>query len=156
MKTLKNLALCTLVLALSSNALAQTIYTDRASFETANPGLATEDFENGNVSANDVIACDGPLDDTGDGVCFGPGDLLPGVAYTTTKTDKTDEIALLGAGFSGALSRNIVANFFVESFVMDFDQPDNTAVGMDLVCYTADTVSIDIYGAGGLLTSESS
>lgn len=120
MKALITLALCSLLLALSSNALAPTIFTDRVSFENANPGLATEDFENGNVSANDMISCNGPLDDTGDGVCFGPGDLLPGVAYTTTKADKAEEIVLVGAGIGGALSKGIVANLFVASFINGF------------------------------------
>jgi len=158
-KTLNKISLFAIILAgfvVSGLAQAQTIYTERASFDSANPGLATEDFENGNVSPGGIIACDGPLDVTGDGFCFGSGDLLSGVIYTTTDPIKADEIAL-AAPPGNVLSKAILANTFVYAFVMDFDQPDNTAVGMDLIClFSADTVSIDIYGAGGLLTSESS
>jgi len=157
MKVLKKISLFTIVLAsfvVSGLAQAQTIYTDRPSFETDNPGLGTEDFENGNVADNNAIPCTSPLDSTGDGVCFGSGDLLSGVTYTTPTT--VDGIALLGSGYAGNTSKTIASNFF-QTWTMDFSEPDNTAVGMDLVCFfSADVVNIDIYGSGGLITSETS
>jgi hypothetical protein len=142
-------------LSITGPAQAQhTLYTDRPTFDTDNPGLLTEDFENGNVPAGTGIGCTSPLDSAGDGVCFQSGELLPGVAYTTETS--ANGIAL-GNTWSGHTSKYIVANVFVDSFTMDFDQPTNTAVGADLVCiFGSDTIDIDVYGAGGLIVSTTS
>ncbi len=89
MKALRPFTLFCLLLAglfLSGLAQAQTYYTDRTTFETDNPALSTEDFESPAVPPPPPAAClfDGPVDSTGDGTCFGPGDLLPGVIYDCT------------------------------------------------------------------------
>ena len=136
---------------------AFTTYSDRPSFDTANPGLATEGFEAGNVVAGSATQCTHPLDYGGDGNCFLADDLLPGVIYDTTGPYN---LSLLGDGFMGASTKGLINNAFDGLFIMDFTTPYNYAVGMDLVCICTAcynlTVNIDVYGASGIITSEQS
>ncbi len=133
-----------------------TFYSSSAVFDAAFPGLPLEDFEEGNVGPGGVVGCPAPLDETNSDFCFSPGDILPGISFQDDPgPDTIDGIALIGAGFSGASSKNIVANTFVDAFVIDFTGPDDVfAAGMDLTSYFSNsTCAIDIYGPGGLLGS---
>jgi PKD repeat protein len=130
-----------------------TFYTDRATFLAQFPDLLLEDFEKGHVPDNDVRACPGPLDSSSDNSCFAPGDLKPGVRYNSELPAGGAEIALVGRGFVGAPSKNIVAGEFPDAFIIDFTG-DVTAAGMDLVAYyVADVCQIDVFGQGGLIVS---
>ena len=160
MKVLKSISITSIFLTcflVAGLAQAQTIYTDRPTFDADNPGLLTEDFELGNVAPGGAVGCNEPLDATGDGVCFAPGDLLAGVSYSASGPG-APALAVVGENFSGSgNTKNLVANFFPEFFVMDFSEPDNTAVGFDVICFLGGPdVTIDVYGAGGLITSEPS
>ncbi|MBU4071217.1 MAG: right-handed parallel beta-helix repeat-containing protein [Candidatus Thermoplasmatota archaeon] len=97
-----------------------------------------------------------PLDETTNNGIFATGDILPGIQFTDgpvpNMAGSGDGIAVLGAGFAGNPSKNIVSNYFVQDFEIIF--PDNNVyvVGMDLVSYFgADTMNIDVYGPGAIL-----
>ena len=91
-----------------------------------------------------------PVDENTNNRCFVPGDIEPGVSFTTPSGSG---IVLYGAGFGGATSKNIVANRATDPFIIDFTAEDVTAVGMDITAYfNGDPhVQIDIFGANGLL-----
>jgi hypothetical protein len=135
-----------------------TFYTDRATFVAQFPDLPLEDFEKGKVPDRSVSGCPGPVDATNNNQCFSPGDIKPGVEFNSDHRFGPNEfgleIALLGRGFAGNPSRNIIANFFVDAFIIDFTGGNVTATGMDLVAYfSADNCQIDVFGASGLLGS---
>ena len=129
-------------------------FTDRAAFLAQFPNLATEGFEAGQVLDGRVVPCPGPLDAASDNVCFHPGDLAAGVQFNSDPARVMDALVLVGNGFFGAPSKNLVANVFTDAFVIDFTNTDVTAVGMDLVAYLSDdTCQIDVFGQSGLLAS---
>ena len=128
-------------------------FTDRAAFLEQFPDLAQEGFEAGRVADGRVAVCPGPLDATSDNVCFHPGDIQPGVQFNSDPA-RMDALVLVGNGFFGAPSKNLVANVFTDAFLIDFPVGNVTAVGFDVVAYLSDdTCQIDVFGASGLLTS---
>jgi PKD repeat protein len=137
----------------AATAAAPVFFTDRAAFLTQFPDLPLEDFEKGHVPDNEVLACPGPLDASSDNSCFVPGDLKPGVRFNSELPAGGFEIALLGRGFSGAPSKNIVAGEFPDAFIIDFTDGNVTAAGMDLVAYASDICQIDVFGLSGPIIS---
>ena len=114
------------------DATTLTFYNDRATFDADFPDLPLEDFKEGNVSAGGVRGCSKPVDENTNNRCFVPGDIEPGVSFTTPSGSG---IVLYGAGFGGATSKNIVANRATDPFIIDFTAEDVTAVGMDITAY---------------------
>ena len=158
MKEIKTISLGSLLLAgLMAAGLVQaqfTIYTDRPTFETDNPGLDTEDFEQGSPQGpGGVCSFDGPLDETGDGICFSSGDLLGSVVYDSSG-ESSPNMVRLGPGIVANPSNVIASNFFVDATSMQFSNPSNLAVGFELQCTSNSGATVDIYDAGGLVTSE--
>jgi hypothetical protein len=128
------------------------VYADRAAFDADFPGLPIEDFEEGNVVSG-IDACPAPLDETSDNACFSPGDILPGVQFTTTPNTPAEDIAIVGPGQAGNSSINVVANYFIETWIINFTS-GTTATGMDLISIFSDsTVDIEVYGSSGLIDS---
>ena len=135
-------------------ATSVSYFTDRAAFLAQFPDLPEETFEAGQVLDGRVVPCPGPLDATSDNACFHPGDIKAGVQFNSDPARVMDALVLVGNGFFGAPSKNVVANVFTDAFLIDFTETDVTAVGMDLVAYLSDdTCQIDVFGANGLLAS---
>ena len=135
-------------------ATSVSFFTDRAAFLAQFPDLPTETFEAGQVLAGRVLPCPGPLDATSDNACFPAGGIAAGVQFNSDPTRVMDALVLVGNGFFGAPSKNVVANVFSDAFVIDFTGGNVTAVGMDVVAYLSDdTCQIDVLGASGLLAS---
>lgn len=72
--------LALLLIGTASSAETLTYYADRASFNTANPGLPVETFEEGSYS----LYFAEPLTSASSNVSFAPGDILPGIAFSTS------------------------------------------------------------------------
>src|SRR5438309_10250221 len=118
-----------------------TFYTDRAAFVAQFPDLPLEDFEKGKVADGGILVCPGPVDATNNNQCFSPGDILPGVEFSSDH-----EFNLIGPRFSKNLSKNIVVSVGGDAFIIDFTGGNVTAAGMDLVSYSADMCQMDIFG----------
>jgi PKD repeat protein len=126
------------------------VFDDRATFLAQFPDLPLEDFEEGRVADRDAVGCPGPLDATSDNDCFDPAEIQPGVQFNSDGGG----IALVGPGFLGAPSKNIVADVLTDAFIIEFTGGNVTAAGMDLVAYFAnDVCQIDVFGQTGLITS---
>ncbi len=128
-------------------------YDERTVFNIYHPGLPVEDFEDGLWGDATFGACPAPWDASTDNACFAAGGILPGIRFQDNPLNEEggggpDGLVGIGAGFAGAISKNIVANTFVDSFEIVFDPPV-TAAGMDLTHYYADgaTVGITLYDA---------
>ena len=140
---------CALSLAVLTPAtsFALTFYTDRPTFNLANPGLPIEDFEEGNVGAGGVISFDGPLDSTSNNTGFMPGDILPGISFVASTTD----LALTGDGFLGIPTKAIGPNSFGDTFDILFTTPV-LAAGMDVLTpLNASVVTASVFGEGNVL-----
>lgn len=141
-------------------ALADLMYhSDRGTFDAANPGLVVEDFEEGATNVPFL----GPLDSTSDNTAFSPGDILEGVAFSTTNTlgDYLTVYDSVGSGpplpskvlFKG--SEDLNANTSLDT---DFIGDNVFAVGLDIYLIIggdnpliAAETTISIFGEGGLL-----
>jgi uncharacterized repeat protein (TIGR01451 family) len=134
-----------------------TIFTSRATFEAAHPGLPMETFEAGNAPAGGFVTCDAPLDAAGDAACgFAAGSIVPGVAFQDNPGPDAAALILLGAGTSLNPTKALVANTFADSFDILFSPPVSAA-GMDLHSTSApgvgdpDVMSIQIFDASNVL-----
>jgi len=142
-----------------------TWYTDQGAFEAAAAaaGLAffeLEDFEESTMGPNQVLGIDDPL---------APG--LPRPMYPSGLTGVSDMIyqsnlgggapnapnprgatgiALASVGFLGATSDVAIANYFVDSMDMDFDDgAEKWAVGFNTLAFAGgSSVQVRAYGAG--------
>ena len=131
-----------------------TYFASRSDFLTQFRGLALETFEAGRVPDADTQGCPGPLDASSNNVCFLPGEIKAGIRFNSDHASGQDEtgkdVALLGTGLGPGTSKQLVANFSADAFVIDFTT-DVTAAGMDLVSYANDNCEIAIFGANGVL-----
>ncbi len=158
MKALRPFTLFSLLLAglfVSGLVQAQTYYPDRATFDAANPGLATEDFEAGTIPTPPVCPFDGPVGSAGAPPCFAAGALLPGASYNSSGI-ASPNMVLIDTGFIPSASKVIGANFFAESTFITFTEPTNTAVAFDLYCafVPVGNATIVISGASGLIDTQ--
>jgi hypothetical protein len=131
-----------------------TYYTDRPTFDAANPNLPIEDFENGIPGPGSVVGCPAPFNETTDNDCFAPGSILPGISFQDDPLNdagggSVNGMVFLGSGFAGNPTDVIIANTFVDSFDIFFTEVANAA-GMDLVSYfNGDPITITVYAADG-------
>ena len=141
-------ALCFLFVTLifSSHALAQsTLYTDRSSFRSANPGLPVEDFENlsGSVDATGVDLLSDVVDSFSNIGPIEPGDILTGLVLTTID-DGLDGLVLLNpASPEGVPSNSVGPNLYVDSLRLEF-VPAVDAVGFDLFSFENEPGTVDV------------
>jgi hypothetical protein len=136
---------------------AETFYTDRATFQAANPGLALEDFETSLYPPGSGIltACPQPASSAGSSGCYNPGELLPGFSLTSPGAGTPgQELVILdgAAGFGTPPGVILGSNTFTASTRVDFDPPV-AAVGFDVITVLSGyPVNITIYDvAGGVI-----
>ena len=129
--------------AVASATAPITVFTDRASFDAAAPGLPVESFLNG-IGSN--VRCPSPLSALTDNACFPLGAILPGITFSTTT----------GADFHySGTSLRATWRSTEGQMVLDF-APGVTAVAMDLWGGSIVTeCEVDVYGEAGALLSES-
>ncbi len=153
MKSFRSL-LCTCALSLAvltpaTSFAVPTFYTDRPTFNLANPGLPLEDFEEGNVSPGGVVPLNNPLNSMSIDAGFMPGDILPGISFQAS----SDDMVLLGAGIVGNTSKAIGPIRFADNFDILFTTPV-FAAGMDIFANTATIFTASIFGEGNTLLGE--
>lgn len=130
------------------------IYSDRASFDVAAPGLPLEDWEEGFISTEGYTFCVPPVSAGSNDACFTPGEVLPGIEYADDPLGGKDHLAVGGPGFYSLPTNHMFTNYPEESTNLTFS-PAVTAIGLDLTASSIfDTYTISIYTAdGGLITT---
>ncbi len=134
-----------------------TTYSDRTAFEAMYPGLASETFDAALPGPGSVTGCPAPFSSTTDNACFAPGALIPGFRVEDDPLNdagggSTSGLVVVGTGFSGNSSPTVAANTFVDSFNVFFDDPNVTAVGLDVVTYTTEnTVDVQVFDTSDVL-----
>jgi hypothetical protein len=133
---------------------AENFYTDRATFQSANPGLALEDFETSLYPPGSGVltSCPQPASSAGSSGCYNPHELLPGFSMTSPGADLPgQELVILdgAAGWGTPPGVILGSNTFTASTRVDFDPPV-AAVGFDVVTLAiGNPVNITIYDAAG-------
>lgn len=132
------------------------LFTDEAEFLSMNPGLLTQDFEDGNVAPGGDVLCSPVIDENTNDDCFSPGDILPGIQFSNGPP--VNGLILLGSNFDN--------NPF--NALLTFDQPDDfeirftgnpvTAAGVDVGCLSMgpcnNTLSVSVFGTGDSFLGE--
>ena len=128
-----------------------TFYTDRASFQAANPGLTLEDFSGTSVPPNSALSCGAPFNSSTNNACFTPGAIVDGISV--------DVVVLVGLGNGVVLTPPIFGvpnvavgpNQFGNDMRIDFTVLVD-AFGADLICpFGPFTFNLEIFGSGGSL-----
>lgn len=128
-----------------------TFFSGRSAFETANPGLAVEDFEEGRITGLQGEAFSGPLSSSSQNNVFSAGEILQGVSFSSSPS--AAGLFLAKPGY-GNLPTKALSVFDVEdSMQISFAQGAG-AVGLDLFALSiASPFELNIYGVDGLLGS---
>ena len=137
-------SLATLILSQAAFSQA-TLFDNRSAFQSANPGLPVEDFENlsSMVDAGGLELLGNSVDSLSDEGPIEPGDILPGLIVTTID-DGLDGLVLLNpASTEGVPSNSIGPNLFVDSLRLEFDEAVN-AVGFDLYSFENESGTVDV------------
>ncbi|HET7289226.1 MAG TPA: IPTL-CTERM sorting domain-containing protein, partial [Thermodesulfobacteriota bacterium] len=125
--------------------------------------LFIQTFESGNVAPGQIVGCNTPVDADSNDDCFSPGDILPGIAFSTDP-DFGGTILSGPFLFSNLNPANILLpDGSAQKSVITF--PDNSvrAVGLELGCLfdqgvggpcTGQTMLVQVYGAGNALLGE--
>ncbi|MFZ5828650.1 MAG: pre-peptidase C-terminal domain-containing protein [Planctomycetota bacterium] len=128
-------------------------FSDRTVFVASNPGLANEDFEEGNVLADDVAEFFGPLSSATNNAVFSPGEIQAGLTISAQNnngsTPGAGDLVVLGSEFFGPTapgSKIVGANEFVDDTVLTFTG-GVTGVGFDLFEDTGIDVAVTVRDA---------
>ena len=126
-------------------AVTYTTYTDQPSFlAAAGGGLAFEDFEGFGGTSYQT------LDTTTNQPPVSPGDIPPGVVFSSTGGNSND-LYIAPAGFSPAIiTDSLFANYFGTPLIVDF-APGVTAVGSDVISWDSGaTITITLLDGDGV------
>lgn len=136
-------------------AAAPTVYTSRATFETAFPGLRVETFQGKMTSAG----CPSPIStDTPNNNCFDQGFLGPGFTIGGTESHATDGISLNNGAVTGNF---IVTSYYSDTTVLTLNPPQ-LLVGFDVqtlgggaaVLTSGTTVTVSAYDGTAALIAK--
>lgn len=143
-----------------------TFFNDQGTFRDAATGAGKvmkgiEDFEESTLDPSSIVGISDPLDALTDNDWFNPGDIednlrlqsnLNGSLSSQLNPRGFDGLALQSAGFAGATSDNVVANFFVDAFDMIFLNQQKTAVGFNTIMFSgpSSTMKIDVYNTANI------
>lgn len=141
---------------------AAVIFTTNApQFLSDNPGLLLQTFDRGNVAPGGLNSCVTPVDSNSNDNCFSPGDILPGIAFSTDPDFGDTNLA--GPFWFGNLNprKVLVPDGSKQKSVITFPGNDVRAVGLELGCLfdgngtcVGQTMLVQVYGAGDALLGE--
>jgi hypothetical protein len=141
--------------SISSSLAAPSLsfFSGRSAFETANPGLPTENFEEGRIAGLQGDAVSGPLSSTSQNNVFSAGEILPGVSFSSSPSGAG--LFLAKPGYGNLPSKALSVFDVEDSMEIHFGQ-GALAVGLDLFALNlASPFELNIYGAEGLLGTAS-
>lgn len=133
-----------------------TFTTDEAQFIANNPGLAFQDFAVANAPAGLIINCNpGIINSATNDPCFMPGDILPGIEFSSSTL--SNDLLVLGsnAAGSGNPADVLTNNTFPDSYNISFTDPNVRRAGMLMGCARtgapcSENMTVEVYGAGNV------
>ncbi|GEM_PF-2725240 len=132
--------------------------TDEPEFLDDNTRLDFQDFLGAVIAPGNFLICPAPADTDSDDVCFVPGQILPGIAFTDSPGPDLIGLFLPGANFDGFgnPSNVLTNNTFLDNFEVLFDG-DTDTVGLTLGCLNFNIIAgacalqVDVHGPGDVL-----
>lgn len=130
-----------------------TYYGSRASFNSAVPGAALEDFEAGLISPGGFASIPSPLDSTSNNGVYAPGDIQAGVRFVGENSPGFTDF-FLGNGWGPYATIGLSSVYTGTGIAMEFTNPNIHSVGIDILQnFGTGGTTVSIYGASGLLAS---
>jgi hypothetical protein len=147
--------LVTLSLSVAGAAPSLSYFNARSSFNTANPNLPVEDFEEGRISGVQGDSFNAPLSSASLNSVFLSGEILPGVTFNNSPGASAGGLFLAKPGFAHLFSKALSVADPSDNLEILFGQ-GTTAVGLDFFALnTSSSFDLNIYGAAGLLGTAS-
>jgi hypothetical protein len=130
-------------------------FNARSSFDSSNPGLLIEDFEEGRISGSQGDTFNAPLSSTSLNSVFLPGEILPGVTFNNSPGASAGGLLLAKPGYAHLPSQALSVADPSDNLEILFGQ-GTTSVGLDFFALNnASGFDVNIYGAAGLLGTAS-
>src|SRR5574340_459465 len=155
-KIVAAVAMCAALAAASPSHAALTFYSNWSDFNSANPGLFVEGFENAHGG---TAAFTGPLDSSTNNGVFLPGDILPGITLSDNPGPDGGGMFLAAPGQSAnptnAVGQNTPSSdaldmaFSISMSAAAFDIFQNCGVGAQ--SGATQPYPVSIFGSSGLL-----
>lgn len=143
-----------------SPASAQVVFSsNEGQFRQENPSLQLQTFERGKVGISETEACNTPVNMNSNDDCFSPGDILPGLEFTT---DPVSGDTILAGPFifnNENPVKVLTPDGSMQDSVILFPDDEVMVVGLTLGCLfdsifdncTGETYFVDVYGQGNAL-----
>lgn len=132
----------------SQDTDAPMYYTNLATFEAANPGLTPEDYSSTLIPANSVASDTGPLDYYTNNSLFALNTIVQGISLDEQAGGL---MVVLTPPFAGVTSVTVGPNTFTDNAVYNFTLPTRAFGGFIVMPNGGATVTIDVYGVGGVI-----
>ncbi len=127
------------------------VYTDRASFNAEAGTLTFEDFAGG---PGGIQQCGLIIDETGDGTCYAPGEIQPGIQITSSN-GAGGQTVYVEAGNFNLPNDAVGSNTFTDVTIINFPNNDVNSFGFDLYGLIGGSdIEIRIFGVGGLIDTQ--
>ena len=141
-------------------ANAQVNFTNsEAQFNANNPGLPIQNFQAANVAPGGAVGCNAPVNENSNGLCFTPGDILPGIEFTDNPGPDKEGLVVAGANLFGNNNPpNVLLNDLFEKNLDVVFTEVTDAVGLTLGCIADDdanctnqTIIVSVFGPADIL-----
>lgn len=123
-------------------------FSNEALFNSSNPGLTFQDFSDGNVGPGGDALCNLPVDENSNDGCFDPGDILPGIAFSSSPLNG---LVLVGPDFPPDFNVLLTADQ-PDTFEIFFSDGTVLAAGVNLGCISMgpcnSSVIVRVFGPG--------
>ncbi len=127
------------------------VYADRASFNAEAGMLTFEDFAGG---PGGIEQCGIIIDESGDGTCYAPGEIQPGIQITSTN-GAGGQTVYVEAGNFDLPNDAVGSNTFTDATIINFPNNDVNSFGFDLYGLIGGSdIEIRIFGTGGLIDTQ--
>ena len=127
---ISSVAVLATLCATSASVQAQTTYTNRATFDVANPALALENFEEATFVLGSAVTA--PLDKNSNNANFTPGQIKDGIRFTTVGSSPNEFYINNSFGGSFNTTKVITTDFAANSADISFYNNNVSAFGFDL------------------------
>ena len=129
-----------------------TFFSAEAVFDTACPGLITEDFSSTLVAPNGVGSDAGAIDYDTNNSLFALHTIVQGISLWE---QASGDMVVLTPPFAGVTSVTVGPNSFADDAVINFSASTNAFGAYIVMPNGGDIVNIEIFGAGGSLGTTS-
>lgn len=126
----------TTIAPVCSHGASVVFYATRPSFNTAEPGLPVEGFNNAAVASGSILLQQSPISSATNDSVFSTGSILTGLTISNLNPANTPGLIVYGDGAIFGGTKSVGTNWFGDALVLTF-VPGVLAVGTDVFAATS-------------------